>query len=146
MKKQNAKISAVILLLLVIALLGLKFYKHTRSAIDTPSAITSIQANEPVTETASQRNHDIPQKVYDVLHYIQQHHEAPEGYVGGRAFKNLEHHLENKTSDGRKIHYHEWDVNPKVRGHNRGTERLITGDDGRTWYTNNHYKTFKEVR
>lgn len=146
MKNKNAKVSAIILLLLVIAFLGIKFYKHTSPANDARPSLSDIRTNESVNKPASPKNHDIPQKVYDVLHYIQQHQEAPEGYVGGREFKNLEHRLDSKTSDGRKIHYQEWDVNPKVKGRNRGSERLITGDDDRAWYTSNHYKTFKEVR
>lgn len=88
----------------------------------------------------------IPAKVFKILEYIKQHGEAPDGYVGGRIFQNRERRLEIKDAQGNKIKYQEWDVNPKKRGQNRGTERLVTGSDGRAWYTNDHYQTFTEVK
>lgn len=88
----------------------------------------------------------IPQKVYDVLTYVRTNGRAMDGYVGGRRFGNFENHLPRSDTDGRPISYQEWDVNPKVQGRNRGTERLITGSDGRAWYTTDHYNTFVEVK
>lgn len=88
----------------------------------------------------------IPAKVYKVLEHIKQHGEAPDGYVGGRVFQNRERRLATKDAQGKKIQYQEWDVNPKIRGQNRGTERLVTGSDGRAWFTNDHYQTFIEVK
>jgi ribonuclease T1 len=88
----------------------------------------------------------IPAKALKVLQYIRVHHEAPDGYVGGRNFQNREGHLAKKDASGKKISYQEWDVNPKKNGVNRGTERLITGSDNRAWYTNDHYATFQEVK
>ncbi len=89
---------------------------------------------------------NIPPKVYDVLTYIRQHGQPQNGYVGGRRFGNFENHLPRQDGSGRRIAYQEWDVNPKQRGRNRGTERLITGSDGRAWFTNDHYNTFTEVQ
>jgi ribonuclease T1 len=91
-------------------------------------------------------NDEIPEKVYTVLKFIKEHQEAPEGYVGGREFKNRENQLPMYTNDQEKIQYQEWDVNPKIEGQNRGKERLVTGDDERNWYTNNHYKTFTQIK
>jgi ribonuclease T1 len=88
----------------------------------------------------------IPKKVYTVLEYIRAHNDAPGGYVGGRNFQNREGHLDKRDASGKKIVYQEWDVNPKKNGVNRGTERLITGSDNKAWYTNDHYKTFQEVK
>jgi ribonuclease T1 len=88
----------------------------------------------------------IPQKVRDVLAYIKANHRAMDGYVGGRQFKNLEKHLQKRDTNGQKITYQEWDVNPKQQGRNRGTERLITGSDGRVWFTSDHYSSFVEVK
>jgi guanyl-specific ribonuclease Sa len=34
----------------------------------------------------------------------------------------------------------------KAEGRNRGAERLVTGSDGRAWYTGDHYRTFTEVK
>ncbi|RYF72901.1 MAG: ribonuclease [Cytophagaceae bacterium] len=88
----------------------------------------------------------IPQKVYDVLTYVRANKRAIDGYVGGRRFGNYENHLPRSDTDGKPIQYQEWDVNPRVQGKNRGTERLITGSDGRAWFTNDHYNTFVKVK
>ncbi len=74
------------------------------------------------------------------------HGAAPEGVEGGRSFGNFEHRLPEREASGRSIHYQEWDLWPKVRGRNRGAERLVTGSDGRAWYTGDHYRTFTEVK
>ncbi|WP_367865356.1 ribonuclease domain-containing protein [Pedobacter sp. WC2423] len=42
----------------------------------------------------------------------------------------------------RGVAYKEYDVNPKVKGQNRGAERIIIGADGTRYYTGDHYKTF----
>ncbi len=88
----------------------------------------------------------IPPKVYTTLNYIKQHHTAPDGFVGGRKFGNYENLLPKKDAAGNSISYQEWDVNAKVEGKNRGTQRLVTGSDGRAWYTADHYKSFSEVK
>ncbi|MFC0182364.1 ribonuclease [Pseudarcicella hirudinis] len=91
------------------------------------------------------RNTEIPDKVYKVLEYVQRNGNAPEGYVGGRRFGNFERLLPANDSAGNKIQYQEWDVNPKVNGRNRGAERLITGSDGKAYFTNDHYRSFIEI-
>ena len=91
-------------------------------------------------------NNAIPPKVFKVLDYIKKNGVAMDGYVGGRNFQNRERNLDIKDASGRKIQYQEWDVNPKKQGKNRGTERIITGSDGKAWYTNDHYQTFVEIK
>ncbi len=91
-------------------------------------------------------NNSIPPKVFKILDYIKQNGVAMDGYVGGRNFQNRERHLDINDASGKKIKYQEWDVNPKIQGKNRGTERIITGSDGRAWYTNDHYQTFVEIK
>ncbi len=54
--------------------------------------------------------------------------------------------LPETTSSGNPITYKEYDVNPRVEGVNRGTERVVIGSDGRAYYTNDHYQTFKEIK
>ncbi|MES1221671.1 MAG: ribonuclease domain-containing protein [Bacteroidota bacterium] len=100
----------------------------------------------PVVNDNSQRTKGIPQKVYDDLKYIRENNHAMPGYVGGRIFSNREELLPWEDNNGKPILYHEWDVNPKIEGQNRGTERIITGSDGRAWYTNDHYQSFKEIK
>lgn len=97
------------------------------------------------TDYQSNKQGKIPQKVYEVLKYIKENGTAPDGYVGGRKFGNYEKQLPQKDDNGRRINYQEWDVNPKQKGRNRGAERLVTGSDGRVYYTKNHYKSFINV-
>lgn len=121
------------------------------------SATHAEQHNDPNTnyvkpsddasdDDSNASNSDIPQKVYKTLTYIQQNNRAPDGYVGGRHFGNFEHHLPERDAAGNAIDYKEYDVNPKIEGKNRGTQRLVVGSDGRAWYTNDHYKSFVEVK
>jgi ribonuclease T1 len=67
------------------------------------------------------------------------------GYVGGRKFKNLERKLPIIDNKHLKISYQEWDINRKIAGKNRGTERLVTASDGSDYYTNDHYKSFQKL-
>ena len=97
------------------------------------------------TDYQSDKRSKIPQKVYEVFKYIKENGEAPEGYIGGRKFGNYEKLLPQKDENGRRINYQEWDVNPKKQGRNRGAERLVTGSDGKAYFTKNHYKTFIEI-
>ena len=80
---------------------------------------------------------EVPEKARDVLAEIERRHgEAPPGYVGGRAFGNRERRLPRGS-------YREYDVNPKVRGRDRGPERIvIERRTGRAYYTPDHYETF----
>lgn len=43
------------------------------------------------------------------------------------------------------VNYKEYDINPYVKGQNRGTERIVIGDDDSVWYTNDHYFTFTKI-
>jgi guanyl-specific ribonuclease Sa len=112
---------------------------------DTHVASKANIENDDRTPPNVGRSQDVPPKVYKVLKYVRENGEAPEGYVGGRVFQNRERRLPLKDAQGNKIRYQEWDVNPKKSGRNRGTQRLVTGSDGRSWYTDDHYATFKEI-
>ncbi|PWK27094.1 ribonuclease [Arcicella aurantiaca] len=92
------------------------------------------------------RTGNAPEKALKVLKYVRENGVAIDGYVGGRKFGNYEGLLPKNDASGKRINYQEWDVNPKVNGKNRGTERLITGSDGKSYYTNDHYRSFVEVR
>ncbi len=85
-------------------------------------------------------------KALTVLKYVRENGVAMSGYVGGRRFGNFEGLLPKKDASGKQINYQEWDVNPKMQGKNRGTERLITGSDGKGYYTNDHYGSFLLVK
>jgi ribonuclease T1 len=87
----------------------------------------------------------IPPYVRETLGYIRQHGYAPPGFVGGRVFGNYEGALPRYNARRKRIEYREWDVRPRAEGLNRGAERLVTGSDGRAWYTADHYRSFAEV-
>ncbi|MDH4084801.1 MAG: hypothetical protein OEV99_11560 [Nitrospira sp.] len=78
-----------------------------------------------------------PQKAYDLLQRLEERGGSPlPGYVGGREFQNRERRL----SRGR---YREYDVNPRIRGRNRGAERIVIEQrTGKAYYTGDHYRTF----
>ena len=88
----------------------------------------------------------MPTKALQVLKYARENGVAMDGYVGGRRFGNNENLLPKNDASGKRINYQEWDVNPKTQGKNRGTERLITGSDGKAYYTNDHYQSFLLVK
>lgn len=102
--------------------------------------------NNPKTQNKENGDSDIPAKVYSVIAYIKANNSAMDGYVGGRVFTNREGNLPRQDAQGNEITYQEWDVNRKVKGQNRGAERICTGSDGRSWYTNDHYSTFTEIK
>jgi ribonuclease T1 len=102
--------------------------------------------NEVYNEPSIDANISIPAKVYAVLQYIKANDKAKDGYVGGRVFTNRQKVLPYQNETGEIILYQEWDVNPKIEGKNRGTERICTGNDNRSWYTNDHYKSFTLIK
>ncbi len=125
---------------------GKKGKKHKRHKGNRQSD-NEVQPSDNATNRNTVANAgDIPQKVLTVLDYVLKNKVAPDGYVGGRNFGNFEGHLDKTDNSGRRIKYQEWDVNPKQQGKNRGTQRLITGSDGRNWYTDDHYATFKLIK
>jgi ribonuclease T1 len=87
----------------------------------------------------------VPDYVMTVYEYVMANGKAPEGYVGGRIFMNRENQLPMTDGNG-KIQYQEWDVFPKVRGQNRGAERMVTGANGTAYYTKDHYRSFTQFK
>lgn len=91
-------------------------------------------------KSAESRN-QVPAEALEVYEHILRTGRAPEGYVGGRVWKNREHRL---PSGG---HYREYDIHPKVRGKNRGAQRIIVEiDTKKGWYTGDHYRTFIPIQ
>ena len=102
------------------------------------------KTDSPVTQPIPS-NTDIPANVISVLNHVLKYQEAPPNYVGGRIFDNREKRLKSNDGIGNRIEYHEWDVHPKIKGQNRGAERLITGSDHSAYYTSDHYQTFIKI-
>jgi ribonuclease T1 len=120
-----------------------KRHKRDDSEREDSKYSSENRSNETKTDI---KTGNAPDKALKVLKYVRENGVAIDGYVGGRKFGNYEGLLPKNDASGKRINYQEWDVNPKVNGKNRGTERLITGSDGKAYYTNDHYRSFVEVR
>ena len=88
------------------------------------------------------KSESIPEKARWVAEYVKKNNgKPPEGYVGGRTFKNKE----GKLPQG---NYREYDVDArpsKDSGKTRNKERIVIDqDNGTVWYTDDHYDTFKK--
>ena len=94
---------------------------------------------------SNNKSSNVPDYVYETLQVVEKTGKKRKGYVGGRTFQNREKRLPKKDENGKKIKYKEWDVHKKVKGKNRGAERLVTGSDGNAYYTKDHYKTFIKI-
>lgn len=108
-------------------------------------ACGSGSAPAPARAQAAPRS-DLPQAAVETLIYLRAHHQAPPGFEGGRRFGNYERRLPELDTHGRRIAYQEWDIHPHLEHRNRGAERLITGSDGRAWFTADHYQHFTEAK
>lgn len=100
----------------------------------------------PVPQVQPAAAEAVPAHVRQALAYIRLHGNAPPGHVGGRVFGNYEGVLPRYDGRRKRIVYREWDVHPRAEGRGRGAERLVTGNDGRAWYTADHYRSFVEVK
>ncbi|WP_338874009.1 ribonuclease domain-containing protein [Spirosoma sp. SC4-14] len=118
---------------------------HRKHKQHKKQAKTDQNRQEP-SASALRNQGTVPDKVLKVLEYVRRYGRAPDGYVGGRTFGNFEGHLPKQDASGQRIRYQEWDVNPKIQGKNRGTERLITGSDNHAYYTQDHYNSFTEIK
>jgi len=115
--------------------------------ISSPTESCDFKVSNEVDLTAKEiakKNPKIPLKAINTLVYIRKHDEAPTGYEGGRQFFNREKRLPQTTSNSKPIKYREWDVNPLVKGKNRGAERLVTSKKS-AYYTADHYKSFTKI-
>ncbi len=143
-----------ILILFVIFVAGIAVRKYVQTKNNTSqrrqqNSNTTKEEQQSSTTYQPKKNQEslsaIPQKAYDTWNYIKSHHTAQKGYIGGRDFQNREKKLPAKNKEGVRIHYKEWDINPSVKGQNRGAERLVSEDFERAWYTSDHYQTFSAL-
>ena len=75
-------------------------------------------------------------------------HSGPDGFRS----RTVAHHslrLRNRTSTYLTNNYYSTDTWTTSRGLDngvsRGRERLVVGSDGSAWYTDNHYRTFRQI-
>lgn len=64
---------------------------------------------------------------------------------GGGAYENEPPKLPKYDEQGNKILYREFDVNSKLEGQPRDSERFVRGSDGNTYYSDDHYDTFFKI-
>lgn len=81
-----------------------------------------------------------PENAVRVLERVESKGAPLPGYKGGSMYENSNGLLPR----GNGVTYREWDVNPNVKGVDRGAERIVTGSDGRAYYTNDHYQSFTQ--
>ena len=143
MKRASPQKQLLARLLILSALLALTWFVWQRNQSAPPIQDAAQPGKTEQRDKLS--NAKIPGHVLEVLQFIRQNGQAPDGFVGGREFQNREKRLPQKAPDGKKIRYSEWDVRPKVQGKNRGAERLVTGSDQSAYYTKDHYKTFLKI-
>jgi guanyl-specific ribonuclease Sa len=131
-------------LLIIAALIAVAWFVWHRQ-----QKVAESNTNNPTTQTSqgnSQSNPaQVPAYVLETLQYIRRNGHSPDDFVGGREFQNKEKHLPAKDSQNKRIRYSEWDVHPKVKGQNRGPERLVTGSDHSAYFSRDHYKTFLKI-
>lgn len=90
----------------------------------------------------------VPENAWATLGRVQSKGSPLPGYKGGSTFGDTGQAggqvLPRSTSGGSPITYREWDVNPYVKGVDRGGERIVTGSDGSAYYTSDHYRSFTQ--
>ncbi|MBN9619935.1 MAG: ribonuclease N [Actinobacteria bacterium] len=82
----------------------------------------------------------LPPQAATTVKLIEQGGPFPYPRNDGVVFHNNQHLLPEEP-DG---YYHEYTV-PTPGAGSRGTRRIITGTDGRYWYTGDHYETFQLI-
>jgi guanyl-specific ribonuclease Sa len=85
----------------------------------------------------------IPRKVYDLMVHLAKKKSPPPGYKGGTIFKNDGRNNSAMLPGNTK--YKKYDVNPLDKGA-RDLERIVIGEDGTTYYTDDHYFTFHKIK
>ncbi|GAC70042.1 ribonuclease domain-containing protein [Gordonia soli] len=171
-RRRSALVTAIVLVLLLLAV-GVTYWLDSsddprRSAPPGSAASSSVKTSSaasttgrdarPPTRTSAARPTAqtsrnpaaVPPRVLRTLALIDAGDwpdaaNAP-GTRGGIVFRNSERRLPATDASGRRISYQEWDVNPKRPGRSRDAERIVTGSDGRAWYTADHYDTFVLIR
>lgn len=82
----------------------------------------------------------------DVVEFANSHNGAVrDGYKGNRVYHNLPRgSWQQRLPEG--VIYKEYDIYPYIKGQPRGAERVVIGNDGSVWYTDNHYDSFIRIK
>ena len=83
-------------------------------------------------------------KIENIVEYARKNNGTPPvGFKGGKVYSNFPKNGEQKLPDG--VAYREYDINPYIKGVNRGSERIVIGSDKSIWYSFDHYKSFIRI-
>lgn len=112
-------------------------------ALATPAPTTSV-ANTPtiparVNGFKTIAVHALPPEARDTLELIERGGPFPYRQ-DGQVFQNRERILPNKPSG----YYHEYTVETPG-SEDRGARRIVSGDKGELYYTDDHYNSFKVI-
>jgi guanyl-specific ribonuclease Sa len=115
-----------------------------------PYALGRFASAAEVTASEAAAATSLPRRVLSILARVDEKGSPLPGYKGGKEFVNDGRKgaelLPFASHGGKVIFYSEWDVHPNIPGIDRGPERLVTGDDGSAYYTNDHFTTFVRIR
>jgi ribonuclease T1 len=114
-------------------------HKAPRSSASSQSS-AAIQSSAASQSSAPVALSALPPEASTTVARIRAGGPFPFPHNDGVVFHNAEHHLPREP-DG---WYHEYTV-PTPESDDRGERRIITGRDGRYWYTGDHYASFQQV-
>ncbi|MFI6684373.1 ribonuclease domain-containing protein [Streptomyces sp. NPDC050485] len=132
---------AAVLACLAVLLVGCGGKDSAKPAGSKPAAAASTPASTPawVKGRATVPAAQLPPEAQRTLQLIDKGGPFPYS-KDGAVFGNFEKALPQE----KRGYYHEYTVDtPNSR--DRGARRLVTGQGGETYYTGDHYKTFKAV-
>ena len=121
--------------------------KAVDKTTDTAKAVDKVTDTAKVVDKVEDIKdaNKIPQYVEDTISQIESNKgNPPDGFKGGKLYKNKPLNGEELLPDGTK--YKEYDVHPYQKGIPRGPERIVIGEDGSVWYTQDHYQTFTRIK
>lgn len=94
---------------------------------------------------------DLPSNVqrayygYESVGWLGNFHGQTIGTGAYGKFRNTANKLPANDENGNPLLYREYDINNKIPNQNRGVERFVRDNNGRVYYTPNHYYEFFEV-
>jgi guanyl-specific ribonuclease Sa len=108
----------------------------------------SSSASFNATEDAAGGGADVafgpaPENAWNTFDQVEAKGSPLPGYKGGGSFAN-DGRAGSQILPPEGAPYSKWDVNPNVKGVDRGGERIVTGSNGTAYYTSNHYQSFTQ--
>lgn len=127
----------------------LRNIEESRKARESSNFKQYVAKEEALIESWNKPNpageYKIPNYVEETIIEIENNKgNPPDGYKGGKIYKNTPRNGEQELPNG--VIYKEYDVHPYQKGKSRGPERIVIGNDGSIWFTEDHYQTFNRIR